>query len=184
MCADLACMLLANLSGSMGSAGPALITLTVPIAPGANLEDGTLAVLARCGSCAAPAPRVSTPSRDVLALPLLVDAFVDGARPREAGVGRKGSLHFLSSMFANLSTVCTVFTVKDSSTAKVMHRLPLEGWHCSLQVQLMRSVKMEIWSTRWRRSLSLVNTRISFGAEAWLPPSSGYTALGNPRTGC
>jgi hypothetical protein len=87
-----------------------MISLTVPIAPGANPQDGSLAILARCGSCAAPAPRINTPSRDVLALPLLVDAFVDGARHREAGTGRKGTLHFLASVFANLSAVCIIFT--------------------------------------------------------------------------
>jgi hypothetical protein len=102
-------MLLANLSGATGPAVATLITLTVPIAPGANPEDGGLAILARSGSCAAPAPRVNTQPRDLLALPLLVDAFVDGARSREAGAGRKGNLHFLSSVFANLSSVCIVF---------------------------------------------------------------------------
>jgi hypothetical protein len=105
ICADLACMILANLSGATGPLAPILASLTIPVAPGANSEDGLLATLARCGSCVAPSPRLNVKARDVLAIPILVDAFVDGARPREVGSGRKGSLHFLSSVFANISAV-------------------------------------------------------------------------------
>jgi hypothetical protein len=97
-------MLLANLSAS-AAVSSLLTTLTIPVAPGANPEDGQLATLARCGSCIAPSPRLNTESQDVLALPLLIEAFVDGARPRTAGSGRKGNLHFLASVFANISAV-------------------------------------------------------------------------------
>ena len=63
----------------------------------------------RAGSCAPPVPYPTGSEINVPALPLLIDAFVQGAsvdpstpldkRPR------KSELHFLASVFANLTTV-------------------------------------------------------------------------------
>ena len=64
----------------------------------------------RSGSCPAPVPYPSEQPRDTLSLPLLIDAFVQGAsidKSLDASKrARKGDLHFLSSVFANISTVC------------------------------------------------------------------------------
>ncbi|KAG6334564.1 hypothetical protein ID866_4519 [Astraeus odoratus] len=61
----------------------------------------------RSGTCPAPVPYPSAQPQEVLALPLLVDAFVHGASVDPSGDkskrARKGDLHFLSSVFANIS---------------------------------------------------------------------------------
>lgn len=48
-------------------------------------------------------------TREILALPLLVDAFVQGSQVVESGDlskrTRKAELHFLASVFANLTVV-------------------------------------------------------------------------------
>ncbi|EJU00654.1 hypothetical protein DACRYDRAFT_108723 [Dacryopinax primogenitus] len=57
------------------------------------------------------APASYRPSQreiQVAALPLLLDAFIDGAHVQVAGETqekRKGDLHFLSSVFANISAI-------------------------------------------------------------------------------
>ena len=106
--ADLASMLLSNLTAS-SVACSALLSLKIP------LISDTVELYppqSRCGTCAAPVPYPSGDSRDVLALPLLVDAFVQGAQVDPSADPttrkRKGELHFLSSVFANLSVVCTL----------------------------------------------------------------------------
>ena len=52
-------------------------------------------------------------SREVQALPLLVDAFVQGSQVVESGDlskrSRKAELHFLASVFANMTVVCMDF---------------------------------------------------------------------------
>jgi len=108
--ADLASMLLSNLTAS-SAACSALLSLNILV-----VEDSASAVplyptQSRCGTCAAPVPYPSGDPSEVLALPLLVDAFVQGAQvdlsADSTSQKRKGELHFLSSVFANLSVVCT-----------------------------------------------------------------------------
>jgi len=104
-------MLLSNLTAS-SAACSVLLSLNIPV-----VSDHTSAVQlypteSRCGTCAAPVPYPSGESRNVPALPLLVDAFVQGAQiDPSADLAmrkRKGELHFLSSVFANLSVVCSI----------------------------------------------------------------------------
>lgn len=56
----------------------------------------------------------------MLALPLLVDAFVQGAQVDPSADmttrKRKGELHFLSSVFANLSVV-SIYAGQDSTAS-------------------------------------------------------------------
>ncbi|KIM88162.1 hypothetical protein PILCRDRAFT_770815 [Piloderma croceum F 1598] len=108
--ADLASMLLSNLTAS-SAACSVLLSLNIPV-----ISDPTSAVQlyptqSRCGTCVAPIPYPSGDSRDVPALPLLLDAFVQGAQvdpsADPATRKRKGELHFLSSVFANLSVTPT-----------------------------------------------------------------------------
>jgi len=100
-------MLLSNLTASP-SACSALLSLKIPLVPQA---DGSYYTpQSRSGSCPAPVPYPSEQPQDTLSLPLLIDAFVHGASidqsRDESKRARKGDLHFLSSVFANISTVC------------------------------------------------------------------------------
>ena len=101
--ADLASMMLSNLTASP-TACSALVSLRIAIIHD-TARNSWYATQSRCGTCAAPVPYPSGESREVLALPLLVDAFVQGATVDPAKRSRKGRLDFLASVFANLSTV-------------------------------------------------------------------------------
>ncbi|KAK7060767.1 Protein hgh1 [Paramarasmius palmivorus] len=88
--ADLASMLLSNLTASSS----ACATL--------------LSMKSRSGSCTAPVPFPGGDEREVLALPLLLDAFAQGAQIDEiqdlSKRPRKATLHFLGSVFGNLTS--------------------------------------------------------------------------------
>ncbi|KAM6496762.1 protein of unknown function (DUF383) domain containing protein [Amanita muscaria] len=103
--ADLAAMLLSNLSPSSVTCA-SLVSMEIQAVFEPKLASQCFPVLSRCGSCPAPVPYPSGEPKEVLALPLLVDAFVQGAQVEEdlSKRQRKGQLHFLASVFANLST--------------------------------------------------------------------------------
>lgn len=85
------------------------MSMKVLILPDPKSSTSYFPIHSRSGTCPAPVPYPSGDPREVLALPLLIDAFVQGAagddeqdlnkRPRKA------SLHFLSSVFANITIV-------------------------------------------------------------------------------
>lgn len=101
-------MLLSNLTTSPRSC-TALLTLQIPVLRTSTSAGPFYPTQSRAGTCAAPVPYPTGDETNVPALPLLVDAFVKGAnidpsvpldkRPR------KSELHFLASVFANLSMV-------------------------------------------------------------------------------
>ena len=105
---DLAAMLLSNLTTSSRSC-IALLALQIPVIRTPSSAGPFYPTQSRAGSCAAPVPLPTGDEINVRALPLLIDAFVQGAnmdpsvpldkRPR------KSELHFLASVFANVSTV-------------------------------------------------------------------------------
>jgi hypothetical protein len=116
-------MLLSNLTSS-ASACALLISMKIPVILSPQTQNGFYPTQARCGSSPAPVPYPEGESVEVKALPLLLDAFVQGAvgssgRVKENEEGesdkdggdelekkvRKGDLHFLASVFANVSTV-------------------------------------------------------------------------------
>lgn len=103
--ADLASMLLSNLTASP-SACSSLLSLKIPLVPMAGGLYYT--PHSRSGSCPAPVPYPSEQPCDTFSLPLLIDAFVQGAsidKSLDASKrARNGDLHFLSSVFANIST--------------------------------------------------------------------------------
>jgi hypothetical protein len=113
--ADLATMLLSNLSVS-ASVTSALISMKIPIIPDRKDPELFYAVQSRSGTSPLPPPGDST---EVLAMPLLVDAFIQGALVDENQKlderKRKGELHFLASIFANITTVGSV----DQTTPKL-----------------------------------------------------------------
>lgn len=103
-------MLLSNLTASTTPCS-ALLSLTIPVVPYSGSIIQVYPTQSRCGTCSAPAPYPPGDSREVLALPLLVDSFVQGAHIDPSADPttrkRKGESHFLSSVFANLTVVCS-----------------------------------------------------------------------------
>lgn len=112
---DLAAMLLSNLTTSSGSC-TALLALQIPLLQTPSSAGPFYPTQSRAGSCAPPVPYPAGTEVNVRALPLLVNAFVQGAsidlsipldkRPR------KSELHFLASVFANLSMVSVQVAVR------------------------------------------------------------------------
>ncbi|KAH9000197.1 DUF383-domain-containing protein [Lactarius akahatsu] len=104
---DLAAMLLSNLTASPRSS-TALLDLRIAVLLIPSSAGSFYPTQSRAGSCAPPVPYPAGDEIYVPALSLLVDAFVQGAsidpsvpldeRPR------KSQLHFLASVFANLTT--------------------------------------------------------------------------------
>ncbi|KAI0027039.1 cytoplasmic protein [Vararia minispora EC-137] len=102
---DLACMLLSNLT-SVHTAGTALLSLEIKVIIDASVPGGLYPTQSRAASCPTPVPYPSGEEHDVRALPLLIDAFVQATQTPPTGVPdkkRKGDLHFLASVFANLT---------------------------------------------------------------------------------
>lgn len=103
--ADLASMLLSNLSVSSTTCST-LLSMLVPVIIDPSTPDSYYPTQSRSDTCP-PAP--AGDPREFSAVALLVDAFNQGALVDEAQDiekrKRKGQLHFLASVFANLSTV-------------------------------------------------------------------------------
>ena len=106
--ADLASMLLSNVTAS-ASACSVLLSLKVSVLPDPKSPMKVFPVDSRSGTCPAPVPYPPGDPKEVDALPLLLDAFVKAARVTDdkdpSKHQFKGDLHFLASVFANLSTV-------------------------------------------------------------------------------
>ena len=98
-------MLLSNLSVS-ASVTSALVSMKISIIPNRKDPDAFYPVQSRSGT--SPLPPPGDP-QEVLAMPLLVDAFVQSALVDENQKlderKRKGELHFLASVFANITMV-------------------------------------------------------------------------------
>lgn len=101
-------MILSNITSSASTA-TTLLSLTVSTVPDPKSSVGYYTTQSRSGTSAPPVPYPSSEPQEILALPLLVDAFIQGTvvddendpekRPRKA------NLHFLASVFANVSIV-------------------------------------------------------------------------------
>ncbi|KAG8936422.1 hypothetical protein FRC02_002253 [Tulasnella sp. 418] len=107
--ADIAAMLLSNLTMN-GQVCTTLIDLSVKVVQHPSIPGGYYTP----GSRSATSPTPPTPDnyveKEVKVLPLLLDAFVQAARDptedeKKAGRARKAKLHFLSSVFANVTTI-------------------------------------------------------------------------------
>lgn len=102
-------MLLSNLTSS-SSACAALLSLQIQVVPLTSTTSPISyhPIQSRSGTCSVPVPCPSIDPQQVHALPLLVEAFVQGASPDSNPKSeriRKGNLHFLSSVFGNISAV-------------------------------------------------------------------------------
>ena len=106
-------MLLSNVTAS-STACAALLSTKISIIQSSTFPNGFYPTQSRCGTCAAPVPYPSGEPREVLALPLLLDAFVQGAQITEdiSKRTRKADLHFLASVFANITTVGLVIALR------------------------------------------------------------------------
>lgn len=108
ICADLASMLLSNLT-SASAACSQIISMNISAIPYKHRDGNFLLypVDSRSGSCPAPVPFPQTEPQDIPALPLLIDAFVQGASMGDitdlSKRKRKGELNFLASVFANIT---------------------------------------------------------------------------------
>jgi hypothetical protein len=119
--ADLASMLLSNLT-SASAACSTLLDLKVPVIPNPTRPKAYYTPQSRSGTCGPLTPYPPGEPRELPALPLLVDAFVQGAMVQAAGdkaAQRKGQLHFLASVFANLTVVGR--TARDRSSISALH---------------------------------------------------------------
>jgi hypothetical protein len=101
-------MILSNITSTPSTAAT-LLSLKVPLLPDPKSSTSYYPVNSRSGTCAAPVPYPSGDPQEVLGLPLLVEAFVQGAALHDEQDPskrlRKASLHFLSSVFANITIV-------------------------------------------------------------------------------
>lgn len=104
--ADLAAMLLSNIT-ALASTCTALLSLKIPVVATPSSNAGFYPPQSRSGTCPPPSPYPSGEEIEVLALPLLVQAFVQGAQVSASSEERtrKSDLHFLASVFANISVV-------------------------------------------------------------------------------
>ncbi|PAV19997.1 hypothetical protein PNOK_0493100 [Pyrrhoderma noxium] len=104
ICADLACMLLSNIT-SQPSTCAALISLKISVIPVPSASPPFYPPDAHSGTTIVPSPYPSGKLKKTLALPLLIQAFVQGANVDEPleKRPRKANLHFLSSVFANIT---------------------------------------------------------------------------------
>ncbi|KAF9054634.1 hypothetical protein BJ165DRAFT_1600769 [Panaeolus papilionaceus] len=103
--ADLASMLLSNLTSS-SPACSVLLSMKVSVIPDTRLANGVYTTDSRCGSCPEPVPYPKGEAQEVMALPLLLEAFVQGASVHEtqdlSKRTRKAELNFLANVFANM----------------------------------------------------------------------------------
>lgn len=99
-------MLLSNLTAATPACS-ILLTLKIKVIPDTRLSNGVYPTDSRCGSCPEPVPYPRAEVKEVLALPLLINAFVEGAQVVDDGDlsnrTRKATLHFLASVFANMT---------------------------------------------------------------------------------
>ena len=142
-------MLLSNLTAS-SSACSTLLSIKVSVIPDSRLSNSLYTTDSRCGSCPAPVPYPTGESREVRALPLLVDGFVQGSQVVESGDiskrSRKAELHFLASVFANLTVVRTSSILRNRYLKSMIFSRQLEEIFFFLLSPPMFSKRTATWS--------------------------------------
>ena len=170
-------MLLSNVTAST-SACAALLNLKISVLPDVNSPLGIFPVDSRSGTCSQPVPYPDGEPKDVLAFPLLIDAFVKAARVTD-GEDRekrlfKGDLHFLASVFANLTTVGCLALLLLWINSKRCVRFLLDVPSSSCRDHLIHS--KTTWSSNilFQSSSHSPNIRIPSDEAASLPRSSEH----------
>jgi hypothetical protein len=113
---DLACMLLSNVTAAH-SAGAALLNLTIKVIPDTQTPGAFYPTQSRAASCPTPVPYPAGEEMELRALPLLIDAFMQATKlplPGAPEKRRKGDLHFLASVFANMTAVRPTIYVRSA----------------------------------------------------------------------
>lgn len=167
-------MLLSNISSS-SVACATIASMTIQVVPEPKLSSQCFPVQSRCGSCPAPVPYPSDEALDVPALPLLIDAFVQGAQIEEdlSKRVRKGKLHFLAGVFANLSAVrAHQNSVKSGRTEMPSSRLQASSSFALLEQPILSNKTHLALNTPWQKSFRSQNTKTSSGVEVLLLRSS------------
>lgn len=167
-------MILSNITSTPSSAA-SLLTLNVTIFPDHQSSVGYYPTQSRAGTCTAPVPYPSGDPQEVPALPLLIDAFVQGAAVENEQDPnkrlRKASLHFLASVFANI-TIVSHLPQPQPSLAANSTRPPLVGCTSSPLDRRIRSTKRRASSIPLRRWWCSRSIRIQSGEGALLLSSS------------
>lgn len=102
---DLACMLLSNITAQPGVCKSLLDLKVDIIAKDGEAMKDFYPVQSRCVTSPPPTPYPEGPTRQERALPLLVEVFATSGTTDGGKSERKGKLHFLASVFANISTL-------------------------------------------------------------------------------
>ena len=151
-------MLLSNLSVS-ASVTSALVSMKISIIPDRKDPELFYPVQSRSGT--SPLPPPGDP-QDVPAMPLLVDAFVQGALMDENQKlderKRKGELHFLGGIFANITSVGSV---NESITTIITDSCVVANW----PKLLFDAVPFEATATRLAPGVSVGETNYIHGTQ-------------------
>ncbi|KAG9018276.1 Meiotic recombination protein dmc1 [Tulasnella sp. 427] len=99
VCGELAGMILSNLTAHVAPCN-SIIDMKIPVIVDSSIHGGFYPTSSRCATSPTPTLPQNQTSKQVAALPLLLDAFVQAASEDSK---RKAKLHFLASVFANLT---------------------------------------------------------------------------------
>jgi len=154
-------MLLSNLTAA-APACSALLTMKVSVIPDDRLSKGVYPDGSRCGSCPEPVPYPKAKPKELMALPLLIEAFVEGAQLVDdlSKRSRKAELHFLASVFANMTMVRLLkHSVSQFANNRISRQL-VENTSCPLSQRTKTSQRVGS-STPWQRLFHLRSTNTS-----------------------
>ncbi|KAG8954878.1 hypothetical protein FRC04_010361 [Tulasnella sp. 424] len=119
LCAELACMILSNLTAHPAPCST-ILDMKIAVIADSSIPGGFYPTNSRCATSPTPPLPPQTSTQEVPALPLLLDAFVQGAsEDPNASTKRKAPLHFLASVFANLSTAHRALLASESDSVAV-----------------------------------------------------------------
>lgn len=128
-------MLLSNITANPAACS-VILDLKIPVAPNLSMPGDFYPVNARSATAVAPNIPADAPSLELPALALLLDAFVQGA---STTTERKAPLHFLASVFANITTVSSFTGPVPPSTDLVAFFPDSEGSHVLLNTVAIKS---------------------------------------------
>ncbi|KIO33751.1 hypothetical protein M407DRAFT_13666 [Tulasnella calospora MUT 4182] len=104
LCAELASMILSNLTAHPAPCNT-ILDMKIAVVVDPSIPGGFYPTSSRCATSPTPSLPAKPSTQDTPAFPLLLDAFVQAAsEDPNASPERKAKLHFLASVFANLST--------------------------------------------------------------------------------
>ncbi|KAG8891925.1 hypothetical protein FRC01_014444, partial [Tulasnella sp. 417] len=122
LCAELASMILSNLTAHVAPCNT-ILDLKIPVVVDPSIPGGFYPTNSRCATSPTPTLPAKPPTQEVQAFPLLLDAFAQAAsEDPNASPQRKAKLHFLASVFANLSTSFGVSSLQNATVYRALGR--------------------------------------------------------------